>query len=108
MTLEQQNLVVDSIDMNEHPTTFAAVSSQPSASLASMKAVRKDTVTYIHTQLQHVDALEQHVVGLERFLQFLERTPRPQYMGEEAKGRGGQEGGGGRGGDGPRKKFGRR
>ena len=82
--LEQQNLIVDSIDMNEHPATFrppaaadAASASAPSSaasSLGSIKAVRKDTVTYIQTQLQHVDALERHVQAFEAFLLFLQHN----------------------------------
>ena len=107
--LEQQNLIVDSIDMNEHPSTLLSASSNPSDSLSSIKAVRKDTVTYIQGQLQHVDAFEQHVVAFEAFIAFLDKTPRPSYRGEDEKGQGG--GGGGTGGSpglGGKKKSGRR
>ena len=87
LTLEQQNLRVDSIDMNEHPATLLLHSSSPSLppspspSLQSIKAVRKEVVTYIQSQLQHVDAFEQHLIALDAFLTFLERAPRPSYAG---------------------------
>ena len=85
LTLEQQNLLVDSIDMNEHPATLLhsspSLTPSPSPSLQSIKAVRKEVVTYIQSQLQHVDAFEQHLVALDHFITFLQRAPRPSYAG---------------------------
>lgn len=75
--LEQQNLLVDTIDMNSHPSN--SHSSAPSPSLISIKAIRKDCVTYIQSQLQHVDALEKHLNHFEEFIRFLHIETRPSY-----------------------------
>ena len=94
LVLEQQVLRVDSIDMNEHPATLLqaaaaaaspSTSPPPSRSLQSMKAVRKEVVTYIQSQLQHVDAFDTHLLHMEQALAFLDNKPRPSYAGGAAE-----------------------
>ena len=71
VVLEKQTLIVDSVDMNEHPSTLhAAPVSSPS--LQSIKAIRKDTVQLIQSHLSHVDELERHIDTLDRCLAFLD------------------------------------
>ena len=72
VTLEKQTLIVDSVDMNEHPSTLHATAALPSASLASIKAIRKDTVQLIQSHLSHVDELERHIDALDACLTFLD------------------------------------
>ena len=77
VTLEKQTLIVDSVDMNEHPTTLHAGAQHseaaplPSAGLSSIKAIRKDTVQLIQSHLSHVDELERHIDSLDACLSFL-------------------------------------
>ena len=84
VTLEKQTLIVDSVDMNGHPSTLHAATAPPgtdeptappqsSLSLSSIKAIRKDTVQLIQSHLSHVDELERHMDALDACLAFLAR-----------------------------------
>ena len=81
VTLEKQTLIVDSVDMNEHPSTLHAQSSDApplhSPSLHSIKAIRKDTVQLIQSHLSHVDDLERHLDSLDACLSFLDQPIAP-------------------------------
>lgn len=65
--LEQQILRIDAID----PSGIA--SSETSAnSIAFIKALRKDTIQHIQSQLGYIDKFEKHVSQLEELHSFLE------------------------------------
>ena len=86
VTLEKQTLIVDSVDMNGHPSTLHAQRADngplplSTATLSSVKAIRKDTVQLIQSHLSHVDELERHIDALDACLAFLDQHIAPNIQ----------------------------
>jgi hypothetical protein len=83
VNLEQQNLKVDSIDMSSHPSASneahaAAIAANPSSSLLSIKAVRKDTVDRIQKELAYADTFAHHLDEFEKFIAFIHQPVQQQ------------------------------